>query len=494
MASLPPLVHSIIDGAPVSRRGDAPTLPIIDPASGQAISTLQSADVAEVDAAVQAARASFEGGAWSRRPVAGRQETLRAIQATLLAHADELAWLECRDTGLPMRDIRGRHVPRMAANFAWAADSTGSRSGEVYDQAPGYLTLVGDAPAGVCALLAPWNAPLALASMKVASAIATGNSCVLKPSEHTPLALPRFVELLHQAGLPPGVVNLVNGPGAATGAALAGHAGIDRIAFTGGTATGRSIMGAAAANLTPVLLELGGKSANIICASANLERALDGALLGIFSNNGQQCLAGSRILLERRIADAFIEGFCARAQRIRVGDPQAPDTEIGPLAYREHFERVLSYVDIARGDGDQLLTGGTPLEGDGFFMAPTAVLAADSHSRCAQEEIFGPFATVMVFDDIDEAVALANDTRFGLAAYLWCDHMPTVLELRERLRAGTLWINTPMMRDVRAPFGGIGDSGFGRSGGLEGLRFFTDTRVSTMATDERQLGQLGGPG
>jgi 5-carboxymethyl-2-hydroxymuconic-semialdehyde dehydrogenase/aminomuconate-semialdehyde/2-hydroxymuconate-6-semialdehyde dehydrogenase len=288
-------------------------IPVFYPATGQQIATLHEADETEIDLAVKAARRAFDTTDWPRLSVEKRQEILLAIHDTIVAHADELARLECLNLGVSMRELRERHVKRAAYNFRFFAEYISQTKGDVYDQTPGYRSLVVREPVGVAALIAPWNAPTALASMKVAACIAFGNTCVLKPSEQTPLALRRFVELLHEAGLPDGVVNIVNGRGVMTGEALVNHPGIDRISFTGGTTTGRRIMSQAGLRLKPCTLELGGKSANIIFASADLDRALDAALVSIYSNNGQQCLAGSRILLERSIADDFIGKFVERA-------------------------------------------------------------------------------------------------------------------------------------------------------------------------------------
>jgi acyl-CoA reductase-like NAD-dependent aldehyde dehydrogenase len=385
------------------------------------------------------------------------------------------------------------HVQRMARNFEFFAEVASTAHGETYTQTAGYLTYVTREPKGVAACIAPWNAPLALASMRIATCIPWGNTCVLKPSEHTPLSMRRMVEILHEAGLPPGVVNLVNGRGSVTGEALVSHPGIDMVGFTGGTATGRSIAATAGRNLKPVALELGGKSANIVFDTADVARALDGALAGIYGNNGQQCLAGSRILLQRGIADAFIERFVARSRRIRLGDPLHPDTEIGPLAFRDHMERVLAFVDVARTDGATLLTGGrradTPSRG--WFVEPTAVLAPDNRARVCQEEIFGPFATFLVFDTLEEAIRLANDSKFGLVNYVWSEDLATVMRCSREIRAGTVWANTPMMRELRAPFGGYKDSGIGRDGPGSSLDFFTELKATIIPIDPVKMHRFG---
>jgi acyl-CoA reductase-like NAD-dependent aldehyde dehydrogenase len=485
-------ITSIIGGRAVSTDG-AREIPIVNPHDESQNGTLLEADAAEVDAAVSAARLAFDEGPWPRMAVSERQVLLREAGATLAAHGDELARLECEDAGLPMHEIRGRHVPRMQQNFEYVASILGCDTGDALEQIPNYLTLVSHEPAGVAALIAPWNAPLALASMKLTSAICTGNTCVLKPSEYTPSSLYRFVELLGEAGLPDGVVNLVNGRGTVTGDALVTHRGVDRIAFTGGTATGRAIMRSAADNLTPVMLELGGKSANLIFESANIDAAIDGALLGIYSNNGQQCLAGSRIFVQRSILDPFIERFAARSRNIRVGDPRDPDTEIGPLCYREHYERVLGYVDIATHEGGTPVCGGRRAAGfdKGYYLEPTAFLVADNDARIAREEIFGPFATIIPFDTADDGIRMANDSEFGLVAYAWTEDLETALRARSELRAGTVWINTPLMRDLHAPFGGYKHSGIGRTGGFEGIHFFTETKTTTIATTAMDFRKLG---
>lgn len=490
----PRIVTGIIDGQ--ARPADGARLPVRYPATGAIVSELAEADAAEVDLAVASARRAFERSGWPELPVEKRQEALLKIHDVVLAHADELARLECLNLGVPMRELRERHMKRAAYNFRFFAEHIGQARGQLYDQSAGYRTLVVREPVGVAALIAPWNAPTALASMKVAAAIAFGNACVLKPSEQTPLALARFVELLHEAGLPPGLVNLVNGRGAVTGEALVRHRGVDLVSFTGGTATGRRIAAIAGERLKPVTMELGGKSANIVFASADLDRALDAALVGIYSNNGQQCLAGSRILLERSIADAFIEQFVERTRRIRIGDPMDAATELGPLASASHRDRVLSYVDVATGEGARLLTGGRAvrLEGDlsgGYFIEPTAVLAASNEARVCQDEIFGPFAAFLTFDGYDEAIRLANGTSFGLVAYVWSDHLPTVERAVRDLRSGVVWVNTPMTRELRAPFGGYRDSGLGREGGEACEQFYTEVKTVTVPSRPVAVRRMG---
>lgn len=473
-------------------RGGGLELPVYYPATGAQISTLIEDNAESVDHAVITARRAFDGGPWPDLSVSARIEVLESCRRVILDHTDELARLECAATGLVLKELKARHLPRAAYNFRFFAEYISQSSGQSYTQSDNYITTVTRRPVGVAALIAPWNAPVALATMKIASALAFGNTCVLKPSEQTPLALARVVELLQEV-LPEGVLNLVNGRGPVTGAALVAHPDIDLVSFTGGTETGRAIMSAAGANLVPATMELGGKSANIIFASADQDRALDGALQGIFSNNGQQCLAGSRILLERSIFDDFTARFAERAARIRVGDPLDAATEIGPLASEPHMNRVLSFADMAREDGGAVLTGGARRSdlGPGYFIEPTAVLARSNADRCAQQEIFGPFATFLPFDTAEEAVSIANATEFGLVSYIWSDHLPTVMQTQTGLRSGVVWVNTPMMRELRAPFGGFKSSGVGREGGASCEAFYTEEVTTTTPIHPVPLRRFG---
>jgi acyl-CoA reductase-like NAD-dependent aldehyde dehydrogenase len=487
-----PLVSSLIDGESVPPKATGFDIDVVNPTTEQVISRLREADADEVDAAVCSARRAFDSGPWPRMDINQRKDILYAIRDHLRKNAEELAYLECLNSGLPLQSVRV-HVERMARNFEFFAEVASNVHGETYTQTAGYLTYVTREPKGVAGCISPWNAPLTLSSMRVASCIAWGNTCVLKPSEFTPLSVRRMVEIFYEAGLPPGVVNLVNGRGSVTGNALISHPGIDMVGFTGGTATGRAIAEIAGRQLKPVALELGGKSANIIFDTADVEKALDGALAGIFANNGQQCLAGSRILVQRGIADALIERFVARARKIRIGDPMLETTEIGPLAFRAHLERVLSYVDVARSDGATLLTGGkrATVTEKGWFMEPTAVMATSNDARVCQEEIFGPFATFLTFDTLDEAIQIANDSKFGLVNYVWSEDLHTVMRCSRDIRAGTVWVNTPMMRELRAPFGGYKESGIGRDGPQASLEFFTELKSTIIPIDPIKMRRFG---
>jgi len=478
---VPERVDAWINGAEAVHSGTL--LPIVNPATAQIVSQLVESDATVVDAAVRAAAAAFARGRWRKTPVESRAAVLRKVADLIDNNAAELAWLECLASGIPMQHLRLGQIPRAAQNFRFFAEVIGQQAGQLWNQNPKLLTYVTREPIGVAALLGPWNAPLALTSMKIAAAIAFGNSCVVKPSEVTPLAVARLMGLLREAGLPDGVVNLVNGRGPVTGAALVSHPQVDLVSFTGGTATGRAISVAAGRDLKPLSLELGGKSACIVFDTADLDRALDGAMTGIFSNNGQQCLAGSRILLQRGISERFLERFVERAKSLRIGDPMQADTQIGPLAFESHLQRVLGYVEVARADGCTLLAGGRRVDAlrPGCYFEPTVVLAPSNNARVCREEIFGPFATFQIFDTTEQAVSIANDSDFGLVAYVWSDHLPTVQQCTRGIRAGVVWVNTPMARELRAPFGGVKDSGYGREGGLSSMQFYTFEKTISLA-------------
>lgn len=468
-------------------------LPVVNPATETQIAEVAESDAAQVAQAVAAARRAHALGKWRHMPVAQRQKLFRRIAELTLQHLHELAWLESLNTGLPLWYVRDGQMPRVARNFEFFADWMSQNVEKAGIQDGAYLRYVVREPAGVAALISPWNAPLALASTKIAAALAFGNCCVIKTAETTPLAVSRFMDLLQEAGLPPGVANLVHGRGHTTGDALVRHPDVRVVSFTGGTETGRAIATAAGPGLKRVDLELGGKSANIVTASANLDAALDGALAGIFSNNGQQCFAGSRILLDRRIAQHFMDAFVQRARRIRVGDPLDDHTDIGPLANAAHHVRVLEHVRQAVADGAQLLTGGDrPAHLQrGYYLAPTALLTPHNRLPICQREVFGPVATVEVFDDFEEAIHIANESDFGLVAYVWTQDLAQSLLAAQRLEAGVVLTNTNMTLDTRFPFGGYKQSGVGREG-IDGMRhFYTEEKTVTVALRTAPVVRLG---
>ncbi len=482
---------AFIAGKPVT--GSGAVLPVINPADETELTGIAEAGPDLVDQAARAARAAFDDGRWRNRPVEARQEILRRIADRIDAASDELAAIETANTGIPLSQAKARHVARAGHNFRFFADYIGQTAGRLYDQAPDHLTMVRRQPVGVAGLIAPWNAPIALGAMKLAGAIAFGNSCIIKPSEQAPLGVHRLVELIHEAGLPDGVINLVSGRGAVTGDALVRHPDVDVVSFTGGTGTGRTIMSAAGQLLKPSTMELGGKSANIIFESADFDQALDGALLGIFTNNGQQCLAGSRILVQRSIADRFIPAFLERVAKLRVGHPLDGTTEIGPVSSRTHHDRILAYAETARREGMRILAGGKAHAdfAKGFYVEPTVALTDDPGLTVCQEEIFGPFATIMTFDTPDDAFRIANATRFGLVSYVWTQDLYLAMRAQEELEAGVVWINTPMMRELRAPFGGWKESGVGAEGGMDCEAFYTRQKTVTLARHPLPLRRMG---
>lgn len=484
-------VTAIIDGE--SLTGTGAPFTVVDPSNEEVIATVPEADEAMADRAVASARAAFERGDWRGAGVEERQNVLRRCADAIDAAADEIADIECGNTGIPYAQVRSGQVVRAAGNLRFFADYIGQMTAELYEQEPNYLTYVRREPVGVAALISPWNSPLALGSMKVASAIAFGNSCVLKPAEQDPLGLTRLVEVMQGAGLPPGVVNLVNGGGATTGDRLVRHPQVDCVSFTGGTRTGKIIMSAAGAHLKPSVMELGGKSANIIFDDADFEQALDGALIGIFSNNGQQCLAGSRVLVQRGIYDRFVEAFVARTKQVRVGHPRDAATEVGPLATRAHYDHVMSFVPSAADSGARILAGGGRAPGfdRGFYFEPTIVEIDSNAHRLCQEEIFGPFAALMPFDTDEDAYAIANDSRFGLVGYAWSRDIGRIMAAQERISAGTIWCNTPMIRDLRAPFGGYRESGVGAEGGRAAEAFYTRHKAVSIPRRPLNLRKLG---
>ena len=490
--SLPDTVPAFVNGAP-RLIDEAHTITRECPATEETLYALQEAGADVVSEAVTAARRVMDDSPWPRMPHVERKRVMRRIMDAIERHSDELAALQSLEVGLPLAGVRAMHMARTIENFDFFTEVAGTLGGQAYTQTGRYLTVVTREPAGVVALLSPWNAPLVLTSMKLAASLALGNACVIKASEHSPYSVFRFIEVLHEADLPPGLVNLVNGRGPVTGASLVENQGVDVVGFVGGSKTGAAIMAAAAHGVRKVGLELGGKSANMVMASADLEQAIDGSLLAILTGNGQQCLAGSRILVQESIADEFTDRFVKRLSQVRVGDPFDAKTEVGAMAFREHFAKVMSYVDTATAEGATLLTGGVAAPGfdRGFFFQPTAVEVNDNRIRVCQEEIFGPFVTIQRVPDADTAIRIANESAFGLVSYIWSNDLLEVTQMSAAIKAGTVWVNTPLARDLRAPFGGYKQSGVGRDGLESSVELLTEEKTVMYPTSRLDLPRLG---
>ena len=425
-----------------------------------------------------AARRAFDEGPWPRMGFAERGALLHRFADLIEANADALALADTTDMGKPVSDARGRDVPRAAANYRFFADHARLSTGEVLPMDSGHHAYTRFEPAGVVAAIAPWNFPLMLESWKVAPALAWGNTVVLKPAEDTPASAALMASLALAAGLPPGVLNVLQGYGPdSAGAALTAHPGVDRITFTGESGTGKIIAGAAAANLVPVSLELGGKGANIVFDDADLDNAVAWSIRAIFSNAGQVCLAGSRLYVQRGIYAEFTDRFVAAAKALVAGDPKDEATQLGPLASEQHYRKVRSYLDGIEADGGTIRTGGL---GDGWVVLPTVVENAPPAARICREEVFGPVVTIASFDDDEDAIRSANDTRYGLNAMVFTRDLSRAHRASAALRAGTVWVNCFFVRDLRAPFGGVGDSGIGREGGTFSREFFTEPKAVVM--------------
>jgi aldehyde dehydrogenase (NAD+) len=460
---------------------------VINPTNGELITRIAAAQAEDVDLAVAAAKRAFPG--WAATPGAERGRLLMKLADRIEACSDELARLESLDTGHPLRDSRILDVPRTAACFRYFGGIADKIEGKVIPVDAGFLNYVQRKPIGVVGQIVPWNFPLMFTSWKMGPALAAGNTVVLKPSELTPLSTLRIAELMKEVGFPDGVVNIVPGYGHTAGQRLAEHPDVGKIAFTGSTATGRRIVEASQGNLKRVQLELGGKGANIVFEDANLVAAVNGAAWAIFHNQGQACIAGSRLLLQDSIADEFLERFVTLARSIRLGDPLDPNTEMGPLTSALHRDRVLSFVDIARQQGG-VLTGGKapsdPALASGFYIEPTIVEAKPS-DRVAQEEVFGPFVTVLRFSTEEEALEIANGTAYGLGSGLWTRDLQRAHRVAEKINVGMCWINCYKRVSPGSPFGGLGQSGYGREMGFEAIHDYTEARSVWVNVDAKIL-------
>ncbi len=453
----------------------------IEPATGRAWASLPDGDARDVDRAVAAAREAFPG--WASLPAAERSRWLWRIADEIERRAESLAQDESTDTGKPLALARRVDIPRAVRNFRFFASAILHQRAEAYDTDGFALNYTLRQPRGVGACISPWNLPLYLLSWKVAPALATGNTVVAKPSELAPVTAHRLAEICDAVGLPPGVLNIVHGTGPRAGAALVAHPEVPTITFTGGSATGAAIAAAAAPRFKRLALELGGKNPTVVFADADLERACAESVRAAFANQGEMCLCGSRVLVERSLYEAFVERFVARARRLVVGDPREPDTDLGALISAAHRDKVAGYVALAREEGAEVLAGGGVPRAlpercrDGFFFEPTVLAGLGAACRANQEEIFGPVASLMPFDDEEEAVSLANATPYGLCATVWTENLARAHRVAAKLEAGTVWVNCWLLRDLRTPFGGVKQSGVGREGGEEALRFFTEPKT-----------------
>ena len=455
-------------------------LPDVDPATGQVIAEIADSGPEDVGAAVAAAMRAFEG--WRRTPAEERSRLLLRVADLIEENFDELARLESEDNGKPIGLARRMDVPRAILNFRFFATAIlhAETSAHMTDERALNYTL--RQPLGVAGLISPWNLPLYLLTWKIAPAIAAGNCCVAKPSELTPLTADRLAALVAEAGIPPGVVNVVHGLGASAGRALTSHPDVPLISFTGGTKTGADVMAHAGPLFKKVSLELGGKNPNVVFADADLEQAVPTSIQSSFSNQGEICLCGSRLFVERPIYDEFLDRFVAATSRLRIGDPQDAATEIGALVSEAHRAKVEGYVALAKEEGGEVLVGGKRPAGlpervhGGYFLEPTVITGLDCGKRCMQEEIFGPVVTVTPFDSPEEAIAYANSTRYGLSASVWTRDLQKAHRVAAAIDSGTVWVNTWLLRDLRVPFGGMKESGVGREGGFDSLRFFTEAK------------------
>ncbi|RKP53758.1 aldehyde dehydrogenase [Pararobbsia silviterrae] len=468
--------HLYIDGQFSDGTGDNARLVSVNPYTGAPWASVPEASDADVDHAVDAARRAFDTGPWSRYTPQQRAAVLRRLAALIERDAEKFARIESTDNGKLYREMLGqwRYLPEWLYYYAGLAVS--DIGAVLPSDKPNFTAVTRREPVGVVAAITPWNSPGLLMLWKLAPALAAGCTFVVKPSEHTPVSTAAFAELIHEAQLPPGVFNVVTG-GRRVGERLVAHAGIDKLAFTGSDAVGRSIAEAAARNFTRVSLELGGKSPQIVFDDANIELAANGVISGIFAATGQTCMAGSRLLVQRGIERPLVEAIVERARSIRLGDPTDPETQMGPVATRPQYEKILALIADATSEGARIAYGGKPAAQGGLFVEPTVLTGVSNDMRIAQDEVFGPVLSVIPFDDEAHAIALANDTRYGLAAGIWTEDVRRANRVALRVRAGSIWINAYRTVGPFAPFGGFGHSGIGRENGHAGLAEFQEVKT-----------------
>jgi aldehyde dehydrogenase (NAD+) len=454
------------------------TMDVVNPATEEVIARVASADRSDLDIAVSAARAALNGP-WGQLSARERGRLVRKLGERLLERVDEVARLETLHNGKPITESRNIEIPAAAECFEYYGGWSDKVMGETIPVKGNYLTYTLREPIGVVAAIVPWNFPLLLAAWKVAPALACGNTVILKPASQTPLTALALGEAATEIGLPPGVLNVLTGPGSQLGQSIVEHPGIDKIAFTGDTSTGKGIMRGAAETLKKITLELGGKSPNIVLADADIEAAIRGATIGIFYGKGEVCAAGSRLLVAKSIKDEFVDKLAARAKKMTAGDPMDPRTRFGALSSRKQMDTVLRYIESGKREGATLVAGGARTDigtGKGYFVQPTVFADVRPEMTIARDEIFGPVLASIEFADIDEAIAKANDTQYGLAAGIWTRDIKKAHYVARKLQAGTVWINTYNVYDTAAPFGGYKHSGFGREMSAHALEHYTQIK------------------
>ena len=467
------------------------TFEVLDPVTNRTYATAAAGQQADIDAAVAAASAAFESGPWPRMKARERAGVLQRIADIVASRDATLAAFESFDSALPITQARGQ-ARRAAENFRFFADLVVAQRDDVYEVPGTQLNYVHRKPKGVAGLITPWNTPFMLESWKLAPALASGCTVVLKPAEFTPLSASLWAGIFAEAELPTGVFNLVNGIGEEAGDALVKHPGVPLISFTGESRTGQVIFRNCAEHLKAMSMELGGKSPAVVFADADLAAAIDSTLFGVFSLNGERCTAGSRILVERPVYDEFVRRFAERAARIVVGEPSDEKTEVGALVHPEHFAKVMSYVEIGKAEGRLVAGGGRP-DGlaEGNYVAPTVFADVPPDARIFREEIFGPVVAITPFDGDAEALKLANDTPYGLAAYLWTNDLTRAHTFAQSVEAGMVWLNSHNVRDLRSPFGGVKASGLGHEGGYRSLDFYSDQQAVHITLGEVHTPRFG---
>ena len=466
----------LIDGKWVSA-SSSKTFDSIDPATGEVLARVAEGDKADIDLAVKAARRAFESGPWAKMTASQRGRIIWKIADLLEEHTEEFAELETLDNGKPLSVSRVADVPLAVDLFRYMAGWATKIEGSTIPIAGPFLAYTRREPIGVVGQIIPWNFPLLMAAWKLGPALATGCTVVLKPAEQTPLSALRLGELALEAGLPPGVLNIVTGFGETAGAALAAHPDVDKIAFTGSTEVGRLIVQAAAGNLKKVTLELGGKSPNIVFDDADMKQATAGAASAIFFNHGQCCCAGSRLFIEQKSFDQVVEGISEAAKKIKVGPGMNADSNMGPLVSEEQFRRVTGYMEAGIKEGAKAVVGGKKVGNRGYFVEPTVLVNTTPNMKVVREEIFGPVVTAMPFQSVEEIAAEANNTPYGLAAGIWTKDIGKAHALANKLKAGTVWINCYNVFDAAMPFGGYKQSGWGREMGKQALELYTETKA-----------------